>query len=400
MPRSGHPASRVGHKMGASRTTVALQRTSHERIRVLHFISDSYPTEYFRLIARYTDRDRFEIHVASLRRAGGLQSGLEEIAVPTFALGAERRVQYPWAVLRLARWLRRNEIDVLHAHLFEASIVGLLAARAAHTSLAVFTGHHSHEVPLHQRRALFEVDRFAARRLAHVIVAPSQEMRDTFVDVYGCDSDHVAVIEHGLDLTRFDPQRTDHETVRTELGLTGKLVFGAISKHFWVKNLEALVRAFASISAARDDAHLVILGIGDSSSLTGLVGQLGLTPHVTILAPRPDVPEVLAAFDVFVHPALAESFGFAVVEAMAMARPVVATPVGIAHDVIEDGVSGIQVAGTDPESIREAMTRAIEHRERWSHLGHEARRRALAFTPERWVQAHEQLYERLVSRQS
>jgi glycosyltransferase involved in cell wall biosynthesis len=366
-------------------------------IRVLHFISDSYPTEYFRLIDRHTDHRRFELQVASLRQAGGLQDGLREAGVPTFALGAERRSQYPLAVLKLAWWLRRNRIDVLHAHLFEASVVGLFAAKIARTPLAVFTGHHSHEVPLHARRSLFEVDRFAARRLAHVIVSPSSEMRDTFVDVYGCCPEDVVVIEHGLDLARFDPQRVTGEGVRRELGLERKVVFGAISKHFWVKNLESLVRAFAPVAADTSDAHLVILGLGDSTSLARLVEDLDLADRISIVRPRRDVPEVLAALDVFVHPALAESFGFVIVEAMAMARPVVATPVGIARDVIEDGVSGIRVTGTDTESLREALMRALACRAQWPELGAEARRRALAFTPERWVRAHEQLYGRLLA---
>ena len=371
---------------------------SDGRIRILHFISDAYSTEYFRLIARHTDHDRFDMRVASLRQSGGLQEGLDEIGIPTFALDAEQRTQYPTATTRLAWWLLRNRIDVLHAHLFEASIVGLAAARLARTRLGVFTGHHSHEVPLHQRRALFEVDRFAARQLAHVVVAPSPEMRDTFINVYRCRPEKVEVIEHGLDLTRFDPQRVDGSAVRAELGLGDRLVFGAISKHFWVKNLESLVRAFGTISAGRDDAHLLILGVGDSEPLARLVDQLGLTDRIAILAPRGDVPEFLAALDVFVHPALAESFGFAVVEAMAMAVPVVATAVGIARDVIDDGVNGIRAFGTDPDSLAEAMSRALSLRSRWDALGAEARRRVLEYTPERWVGAHERLYENRLRR--
>lgn len=367
---------------------------SDERVRVLHFISDSHFSEYFPLVARHIDHARFRMQVGSLAPAGGLHKGLEEIGISAFALSAERRTQYPVAVLRLARWLRRNRIDVLHAHLFEASVVGLLAARAARTQLRIFTGHHSHEVPLHNRRLFFEVDRFAARTLADVIVAPSQEMRDTFVTVYGCDPRNVVVIEHGLDLARFDPARVDGAAARAELGLEGKLVFGAISKHHWVKNLDSLVRAFATLVTGRDDLHLLILGAGESAGVRDLVRELDLTRHVSILPRREDVPELLAAMDVFVHPALAESFGFVIVEAMAMARPVVATRVGIARDVIEDGVSGIDVDGTDPESLREAMSRALAWRERWPQLGAEARRRAQAFTAERWVQAHEQLYER------
>ncbi len=363
------------------------------RIRVLHFISSSHATEYFRLIARYTDHAKFELTVASLDGAGGLQAGLQELGSSTFALGIDRRAQYPRAIGQLARWLRHNRIDVLHAHLFEASFVGLLAARIARTPLGIFTGHHSHEVPLHHRRTLLEVDRFMARRLADVVVAPSPEMGETFVNLYGCDPHKVEVIEHGLDLTRFDPARADPQAVRAELGLDGKVILGTISKHFWIKNLDALAHAFARIAADRADVHLVVLGIGDSSGFAGLVSRLGLQGRVTVLAPRQDVPDVLAACDMFVHPALAESFGFVVVEAMAMARPVVAMPVGIAREVIEDGVSGVTISATDPSSICAAITRALACRDRWPELGAEARRRALRFTPERWVTRHETLYE-------
>jgi glycosyltransferase involved in cell wall biosynthesis len=369
------------------------------RIRVLHFISDSYPTEYFRLLARHTDWSRFELTVGSLDLPGGLQAGLGELGVPTFALGVRRRPEYPPAVVALARWLRHHQVDVLHAHLFEASFVGLLAARLGGTPLKVFTGHHSHEVPLHHRRALLELDRFMARRLADVVVAPSPEMGETFVNKYRCDPKRVKVIEHGLDLTKFNPAHTNPQPVRTELGLEDKVVLGAISKHFWVKNLEALVRAFAMVAAQRADVHLIVLGIGDSSALSALVGRLGLEPRVTVVAPRQDIPDVLAACDLFVHPALAESFGFAIVEAMAMSLPVVCTPVGIAREVIEDGVSGITIRGTDPDSIRTAITTALQQPGRWSDLGSEARRRALRFTPDRWVSRHELLYqEQLLSR--
>lgn len=385
MARNGAPAGRGRGVAGAENP-----------IRVLHLITNAHAADYFPLLIRHTDRERFELRVGTLDAAGPLHAKLAELSVPTLALGAERRKQYPRAVVALARWLRRHRVDVLHAHLLEASLVGLLAARMARTRVAVFTGHHSHEIPLHQRRALFLVDRFAARDLANVIVAPSREMADTFVELYGCDPGRVEVIEHGIDLGRFDPRRASGAAVRSELGLDGKLVLGAVSKHFWIKNLDALVRAFAPITATRPDAHLIILGIGDPSPLRALVDELGLGSNVSILAPRPDVPDVLAAMDVFVHPALAESFGLAIVEAMAMERAVVVRPVGIARDVVEEGVSGFRVAGTDPDSLRAAIERALASRDRWPEMGEEARRRALRFTPERWAQAHERLYaERL-----
>src|SRR4051794_17169084 len=164
-------------------------RNVNDPIRVMHFISSSMAAEYFPLIAKHTDHDRFAIQVGTLAHEGGLQIRLREIGVPTFALNAGPRWSWPLAALRLAWRLRRERIDVLHTHLIEASLVGLVAAKLARTRLAIFTGHHSHEVPLHQRRILFEVDRFAARRLADVVISPSPEMSRTFVEVYGCRPD-------------------------------------------------------------------------------------------------------------------------------------------------------------------------------------------------------------------
>src|SRR4051794_14759244 len=99
------------------------RRDTHGRIRVTHFVSHSYPTEYFRLIARHTDHSRFEMRVGSLDLADGLQEGVTEYGISTFALGATSRRAYPLAALRLARLLRRQKADVLHTHLFDASLV-------------------------------------------------------------------------------------------------------------------------------------------------------------------------------------------------------------------------------------------------------------------------------------
>ncbi len=88
------------------------------------------------------------------------------------------------------------------------------------------------------------------------------------------------MIEHGLDLARFDPERTDGDTMRRESGLEGKLIFGAISKPHWVKNLDALVHAFGPVATDRQDVHLVILGVGNATASRD-VQELGLSDRVS-----------------------------------------------------------------------------------------------------------------------
>jgi glycosyltransferase involved in cell wall biosynthesis len=365
-------------------------------LRVLHFIDSSDAAGYFSLIAEYTDRNRFELSVGSLRGIGPLHERLSREGVRTFALHARTRRDYPAAVVRLARRLHREQVDVLHMHLLEASIVGVAAGKLARTPLVVFTGHHSHEIPFHNRRLLLEVDRSLCR-LSDVAIAPSRQMAQTFIDVYGCPPEQVEVIHHGLDLHRFDPGAHSGDRFRAELGWQSELVLVVLAKHHWIKNVAALLEAFAPFSARHPDARLAILGIGASTETEATVATLGLSETVRVLEPRPNIPEVLAGADLLVHPALAESFGFAVLEAMAMSKPVVTTPVGVAPEVIDDGVSGFLVAGTDPGSLDRALENAVSRRRDWAEIGRAARERALGFSARRWVAEHEECYvQRLV----
>ena len=195
--------------------------TDDRRVRVLHLISDSVALEYFRLIVEHTDRSRFDLTVGSLEAPGRLHEGLAKIGIATISLRTRGRRDYPRAIIRLARWLRRHEIDIVQVHLFEASFVGLAASNLAGTPVSVFSGHHSHEVPLHHRPSLLAADRIMARGLADQVVAPSAQMRDTFVTVHGCAPEKVKVIHHGLDLARLDPLRSDGSRFRAEQHLEG-----------------------------------------------------------------------------------------------------------------------------------------------------------------------------------
>ena len=107
-----------------------------------------------------------------------------------------------------------------------------------------------------------------------------------------------------------------------------------------------------------------------------------------------DVPDVLAAFDAFVHPAIAESFGMVIVEAMAMGRPVLSTPVGIAREVITPPQNGLLSASPEPEALAVGLRALLELRPRWAEIGAAARRRVEGFTAEAMAKRHQELYVR------
>jgi glycosyltransferase involved in cell wall biosynthesis len=180
---------------------------------------------------------------------------------------------------------------------------------------------------------------------------------------------------------------------RASHGLEDAVVFGSVSRYFWIKNVDGLIRGFVAVARQLASAKLVVIGGGDRSEAMRLAQTLGLDARVGLSGPVEDITEAYAAFDVLVQPALAESFGQAIVEGMTMRTPVVATPVGIAPEIIEDGRSGFLAAGPEPAQLEAAMLRALRRRDDWAEIGESARQRALPYTGERWVRAHEDAYE-------
>jgi glycosyltransferase involved in cell wall biosynthesis len=369
-------------------------------LRVIHLIANSQSTEYFASLHRHTDPKRAELTVGSVDGDGPLQARMRELGVPTFALGADRRTDYPAATAAFARFLARGRFDVVQAHLIDACLVGLAAGLTRRTPLRVFTAHHSHEVPLQRNLRLLAADAASAQLLANLVVAPSEAMKRTLVEVHRVSPSKVTVIRHGIETGRVRPRRGAGERFRAEHGLKGRLVLGTVSRHYWVKNLDGLVRAFAVIAREEQNARLVIVGGGDARPLQQITADLGLAERVLILGPTADVGSVYAGLDLLVHPARAESFGLVIVEGMAAGLPVASTPVGVATEVIEDGTSGFLAADPTPASLADAIRRALACRAEWQKIGDAARQRAAAYGADAWAEAHLTAYEHALKRRS
>jgi glycosyltransferase involved in cell wall biosynthesis len=359
--------------------------------RVVHVISTAGPHPWFRTLIKDGGAERQGLMVGSVGPAGALQEDMAQLGVDTFALNARSRAGFPVAVVRLARMLRAYRADVVQTHLVDGCLVGLAAARLARVPVAIMTAHHSHELPFHGRRLRWP-DMLCAGPLSDHIIAPSRNVAETMVEHLGVDRSKIEVIHHGFDLSRLDPERVSGEAARRELGLEGKLVLGSIGRIYWVKNQEALVRAFAAVDP---DATLVLAGPGDPRRLRSLAATLGVEERVVLTGPRSDVPEILAALDAFVHPAIAESFGMVIVEAMAMARPILSTPVGIAGEIVGPD-TGILAASPSIDDLAAALRALLQARDRWPAMGVAARDRVSGFTAEAMAARYEQLYGRFL----
>lgn len=369
------------------------------RIRLLHLIRGSGPSQYLSTLASRLDRKHFDVTVASLAPAGRLQRDMAEIGVRTFSLDCEHAYEYPRAIVRLRRELAESRFQIVQTHLLESGIVGLIAARLAGTPVTIFTGHHSHEVPLQRSLKLRVLDSICSRWLAHCVLAPSEQVRQVYLRWEGVPEWKIEVLPYGFDLSLWPGDNAIRTRLRAELGLDGKAVFGAVGRLYWIKNYEVLLRALGNMRPLPRDLALVIVGEGsERQNLESLTKQLGLTEHVQFLGQRSDIPDIMSAIDVFVHPSLGEAFCQVTAEAMASGRPLISSRVGGPAEMVEDGVNGYLVEPGDIDGLTKALERMLANRRSWPEMGEAARRTARRYSIDSVIPAYEELYARLNSK--
>ena len=340
------------------------------KINICHVIDASTANPLLLNSIRQSDASVFEHIVVTLDARGGLHEEMESIGIRALSVGRSSRLQSPIALWRLFRLFRREGVDIVQTHLFDSSLIGLTAACLARVPLKIFTGHHSHEVPLYRRPLLTFVDSLSGRFLSDKTIAPSANMKRIFIEEHHIPGEKVEVLHHGFQIDGLRGASADGAAVRQELGIEGKVVLGAVGRLFWVKNYRNLIGAFARLASVRDDVVLLIAGEGgERETLEDLIAELAMQDRVRLLGRRSDIESVMASFDVFVHPALAESFGMVFVEAMAAGKPVLSTRVGIAEDVVRDGENGLLIPAMTEESIFQGLRDILGSEEKWSAMG-------------------------------
>ncbi|MBI3456139.1 MAG: glycosyltransferase family 4 protein [Candidatus Rokubacteria bacterium] len=363
-------------------------------IRILHFISSIQVVDFFRGLAEHHDRSAFELHVCTLDGPGPLQAALAPLGVRGYALGSGGRLRYPLAVLRLARLLRRERIDVIHTHLFDPSAVGMLAGLLARTPGRVMTRWYSdlHEVlgrPVHAW-----IDGRVAC-LAHVVIAISEYTRDVLVRDEGLPAARVRVIHPAFEspANLAEHPRDGHgEMAGCQLGIAARL--------HPVKDHRSLLLAFRRVLDACPQARLHVVGAGWlEPELRALAAELGIDKAIEFAGFQRDMAQVYRKLDILVHPVIEEAFGFVVVEAMARGIPVVCTPRGIAREIIVDGVNGRLVPVGDPPALADALIGLIESPDLRARLGAAGRESVRGrFSYEATARAYEAVYREVRGR--
>ena len=219
---------------------------------------------------------------------------------------------------------------------------------------------------------------------AHLVLPVSRQIQRS-LEAGGVRPDRLRTLYSGLDLARV--KDGDGRDARRRFGIpVESFVLGTVANLFARKGYEVMLRALPRIAQVCPEAQYLIVGTGDAdyeTRLRAMVKDAGLESRVYFAGFQESVCPCLAAMDLYVHPALMEGFGIAVLEAMAMRKPVVATTTGGLPEIVQEGATGLLVPPGDADALAQAVIALAQDSARCRQLGEAGRSRvAMHFTVE------------------
>jgi glycosyltransferase involved in cell wall biosynthesis len=358
------------------------------------------------LIAMRLDPKRFEsIMCVSRWPPSGVDAGscdpraraeLDRAGVRFLPLGRRWKID-PIAWARLERFLRRERVQVLHAHKFGSNVWGTLVGRMARVPVLLA---HEHTWSYEGQPLRRLLDRELIARGATRFIAVSREDRRRMIEVERIDPRRTLFIPNGIPAL---PPPTGHD-VRMELGIEpGMPVVGIVGVLRPQKAHQVLLAATSLLRSEWPSLQILIVGDGsERARLERAAQELGVGSTVRFLGVRGDVVDVLGAIDVAVCCSDFEGSPLAVMEYMDAGLPLVATTVGGVPDLIDSGVHGLLVPPQDPLALANAIAELLRDPEKARSLGERARaRRRAEFDIDVQVRRTEALYlELLAARQT
>jgi glycosyltransferase involved in cell wall biosynthesis len=366
---------RVGTHGGAEHLTMQIA----ERLDPARFESMVCAT---RFSSREREKDTVEDAAVALRRAG------------VRFLGLDRRTRaHAWTWWPLVRLLRKERVDVIHAHKFGSNIWGVVFGRLCGVPVVVT---HEHGWSF-EGWAKTIMDRELIARGSNALIAVSREDRRRMIELEKISPETAVFVPNGIPAL---PQPSGRD-VRAELGIGAEdPVVTTVGFLRQPKAMDVLIEGASRIAPRFPGLKVLIVGEGaDRPVYEALIDRLGVQDTVKLLGLRSDVPDLLRASDVAVLSTNSEGSPLSVMEYMDAGLPVVATRVGGIPDLIEHGVHGLLVEPQDAAGLGDAIARLLSDPDEARQMGKRGReRRQREFDIDVMVDNLQNLYLELFSR--
>ena len=368
------------------------------RATLLHLVNGFSDASSNRLIldlVKGLDRDKYDVHVGCVKRADGPMAARFQRAgakVVNFGMAGYLDLE---VIPQLTHYIHAHDIQIVHTHVLRADVLGGLAAWLVHHPLLFSTKHNMSYVRGQKGWLLRNLFYWPVMYMPDQVITVTDALRRQVISRLRLDSGRVITIHNGIaveDYYRPNARVTCRESLGLGprdfvVGYTGRLVEG--------KGLDCLLHAACQILAQQPKSYFLIVGDGPlKASLQHLAQELGIASHVILTGFRHDIPEILAATDVFVLPSLSEGLPLSLLEAMSAGKAVVATPVGGVMELIQPNVTGLIVPPHSPKALAEAVCQLLDHRRQCEEIGRHARAYvSRSFSIHHMVSAYDTLYQ-------
>lgn len=315
------------------------------------------------------------VDLAYLKGQGTLIGAFERLGARVTKVSFEGKGELWSAIRGLSRLIRAGDYDVVHTHLLKADVVGAAASALAGHRCLVASKHNEEQVL--KKPLVSWVHGWVSRR-ARRVIALSDYVLDFVASAGRCPRDRLRRVYYGLDPARFE--HGDATAVRRELGLAPTTHVALCAARFHPqKDHASLFRAARRVRDAGLDFRLLLAGddpfYGLRPGFEQLARDLGVGDHILFLGIRHDIPNLLAAADLFILPSLYEGLGLVFLEAMSAGRPVISTAATAIPEVVAHESTGLLVPVGDDAALAAAWLRLANDAELRARFGKAGRAR-------------------------
>jgi len=339
------------------------------------------------------DKRKFNVILCVLREEDYLIKLFKDKEVNICILG--RGKFSPLTLVDIIRITKEEQIHLIHAHGYGAANFGRLAGMIRGIPTIVHAHDDDRYYPSYQRVA----DRLL-RNYTNRAIAVSESVKESCINKRNISKDKIFVIHNGIPLQDFvmpEGERVQKERNRLGIGSDFKVV-GTVAKLREEKGTQYFIESAVKVLEIFPKTNLLIAGDGPlMEELKILSEKLGLGNRVLFAGFRDDIPAILSIIDIFVIPSITEGSPLALLEAMAMGKPIVATNVGGIVEILRDGETGLLVPSKDPEAIAEKIVHLLRNEAESRKLGLRAREEVEKYDIQSHVQKVAGHYDELIA---
>ena len=343
--------------------------------------------------------NEFRCVVAVLDEIGDIGERLQQNGITVEHLHRQPGIDRGCA-RRLQEFADREEVQILHAHQCTPFFQAMLSRGITGRRPVVFTEHGRHFPDTPSRKRAI-VNRLLLRSCDR-LVGCGAAVRQALIDNEGLPASRVEVIYNGVDLKAIGkPTFGARERIREEFGIAPTdFVAVLVARLHELKDHQTALRAVDQARRSIPGLRLLLAGDGDQrAAIERTISERGLDQTVILAGTRKDVPDLLAASDVFLMSSISEGIPLTVIEAMAARLPVVSTAVGGLPEIIQHGVTGLLAGSGDDGALAESLTRIAQNADLRQQLIDNAATRAVErFSLDGMLNSYRKVYRDVLNR--